>query len=116
MNILQRLTEPKQTLEESKKIFSDRLLKTMIVPLVVEQLLQMVVGLADTLMVSYAGEATVAGVGLDTMIYTVFIYLFTFFRDGSTNWQLIWSGIPVSDKVGILGRTFGEAQTLAPPK
>ena len=29
------------------------------------------------MMVSYAGEEVVAGVGLDTMIYTVFIYLFT---------------------------------------
>ena len=56
----------------------------MIVPLVVEQLLQMVVGLADTLMVSYAGEATVAGVGLDTMIYTVFIYLFTAISSGGS--------------------------------
>ena len=29
------------------------------------------------MMVSYAGEEVVAGIGLDTMIYTVFIYLFT---------------------------------------
>ncbi len=49
----------------------------MIVPLVIEQVLQMVVGLADTMMVSYAGEAVVAGVGLDTMVYPIFIYLFT---------------------------------------
>lgn len=42
------------------------------------------------------------------LAFLVFIYLLTFFRDGSTNWQLIWSGIPVSDKVGILGRTFGD--------
>ena len=50
----------------------------MIVPLLIEQLLQLVVGIADTMMVSYAGEATVSGVSLDTMIYTIFIYLFTF--------------------------------------
>ncbi|MBQ1291270.1 MAG: MATE family efflux transporter, partial [Lachnospiraceae bacterium] len=48
----------------------------MIVPLLIEQLLQLVVGIADTMMVSYAGEATVSGVSLDTMIYTIFIYLF----------------------------------------
>ena len=47
----------------------------MIVPLLIEQLLQLVVGIADTMMVSYAGEATVSGVSLDTMIYTIFIYL-----------------------------------------
>ncbi len=49
----------------------------MIVPLLIEQLLQLVVGIADTLMVSYAGEATVFGVTPATMIYTIFIYLFT---------------------------------------
>ena len=49
----------------------------MIVPLLIEQLLQLIVGIADTMMVSYAGEATVSGVSLDTMIYTIFIYLFT---------------------------------------
>ena len=72
-----RWTEPKKSLPESRKAFSDAALKAMIIPLVIEQVLQMVVGLADTMMVSYAGEAVVAGVGLDTMVYTIFIYLFT---------------------------------------
>jgi len=56
----------------------------MIVPLLIEQLLQMVVGIADTLMVSYAGEATVSGVSLDTMLYTIFIYLFTAIATGGS--------------------------------
>ncbi len=77
MNIIQGLIEPRQQIDERRKRFSNDMLKAMIVPLVVEQLLQMVVGLADTMMVSYAGETVVAGVGLDTMIYTIFIYLFT---------------------------------------
>ena len=34
-------------------------------------------GIADTMMVSYAGKATVSGVLLDAMMYTIFIYLFT---------------------------------------
>ena len=58
-------------------MFSDRRLAAMIIPLMIEHLLQMIVGIADTMMVSYAGEATVSGVSLDTMIYTIFIYLFT---------------------------------------
>ncbi len=77
MGFIQRLIEPKQRIREEQKRFPDSMLKAMIIPLVAEQLLQMVVGLADTMMVSYAGEAVVAGVGLDTMIYTIFIYLFT---------------------------------------
>ena len=77
LSYLLRLTEPKQQIPEEKKVFSNALLKAMIVPLLIEQLLQMIVGLTDTMMVSHAGEAVVAGVGLDTMIYTIFIYLFT---------------------------------------
>ena len=77
MNLLNRLIDPKPALPAGRQSFSNVALKAMIIPLVIEQLLQMVVGLADTMMVSYAGEAVVAGVGLDTMIYTIFIYLFT---------------------------------------
>ena len=84
MNIMQKLIEPRQPLSRQRQAFTDAMLKAMIVPLVVEQLLQMVVGLADTMMVSYAGEAVVAGVGLDTMIYTIFIYLFTAISAGGS--------------------------------
>ena len=77
MELIRRLIEPGKALPEARQPFSNAALKAMIVPLVIEQVLQMVVGLADTMMVSYAGEAVVAGVGLDTMVYTIFIYLFT---------------------------------------
>ena len=74
---ISRWIEPKKALPESRQAFSNAALRAMVIPLVIEQVLQMVVGLADTMMVSYAGEAVVAGVGLDTMVYTIFIYLFT---------------------------------------
>lgn len=77
MQRILRWIEPKNALPADRQAFSNAALKAMIVPLVIEQVLQMVVGLADTMMVSYAGEAVVAGVGLDTMVYTIFIYLFT---------------------------------------
>lgn len=44
--------------------FSGKDLRNMIVPLFLEQLLVMLVGIADTLVVSYAGEAAVSGVSL----------------------------------------------------
>ncbi len=69
-------------LPKDRQIFDNRMLTAMIVPLFVEQLLQMVVGIADTLMVSYAGEEVVSGVSLDTMLYTIFIYLFTAIATG----------------------------------
>ncbi|SEL87332.1 putative efflux protein, MATE family [Butyrivibrio sp. ob235] len=84
MNIAERIIEPSTYLSDDRKRFSNAALKAMIVPLLIEQLLQMVVGLADTMMVSYAGEAVVAGVGLDTMVYTIFIYLFTAISAGGS--------------------------------
>ena len=74
---MDKLLYPKPMLPESRQIFSNKALKTMIIPLLIEQLLHLIVGIADTMMVSYAGESTVSGVSLDTMIYTIFIYLFT---------------------------------------
>ena len=64
------------------EIFSDQELKKMIVPLVLEQLLVMLVGLADTLVVSYAGESAVSGVSLVNQFNTIFIYLFTALASG----------------------------------
>ena len=84
MHLVQSVIEPRQKIGEQQKVFSNDMLKAMIIPLVIEQLLQMIVGLADTMMVSYAGETVVAGVGLDTMIYTVFIYLFTAISAGGS--------------------------------
>nr|WP_130434151.1 MATE family efflux transporter [Cuneatibacter caecimuris] len=54
----------------------------MIIPLLLEQLLVMLVGLADTLVVSYAGEAAVSGVSLVNQFNTIFIYLFTALASG----------------------------------
>lgn len=41
----------------NRELFSNKDLKAMIIPLFLEQLLVMLVGMADTLVVSYAGEA-----------------------------------------------------------
>ena len=99
MNLINRLIEPKRSLDDQRQIFTNSMLKAMIIPLVVEQLLQMVVGLADTMMVSYAGEAVVAGVGLDTMIYTIFIYLFTAISAGGS--------VVVAQYIGSKDRNHG---------
>ena len=72
-----KLIEPKQTLPKDRQIFSNKDLKTLIVPLFMEQLLAVPVGVADTFMVSYAGEAAVSGVSLVNMFNTIFLYLFS---------------------------------------
>jgi putative MATE family efflux protein len=49
-------------------LFSNRQLKYLIVPLVIEQILVMAVGVADTMMISFVGEAAISGVVLVDMI------------------------------------------------
>ena len=100
MELINRLIEPKKALPAERQAFSNAALKAMIIPLVIEQVLQMVVGLADTMMVSYAGEAVVAGVGLDTMVYTIFIYLFTAISAGGA--------VVVSQYIGSKSRENAE--------
>lgn len=63
-------------------LFSNKDLKNMIVPLFFEQLLVMMVGIADTFVVSFVGESAVSGVSLVNMFNTVFIYLFTALASG----------------------------------
>ena len=67
---------------EKITLFSGKDLRNMIVPLFLEQLLVMLVGIADTLVVSYAGEAAVSGVSLVNQFNTIFIYLFTALASG----------------------------------
>lgn len=63
-------------------MFSNRDLKNMIVSLFFEQLLVMLVGIMDTFIVSYVGEAAVSGVSLVNSFNTIFIYLFTALASG----------------------------------
>lgn len=58
-------------------MFTRKQLKALIVPLVIEQILAMTVGIADTMMVSYAGEAAISGVSLVDMINTLLIGIFS---------------------------------------
>ena len=63
-------------------MFSNKQLKDLILPLLMEQFLLMLVGLADTMVVSYAGEAAVSGVSLVNSFNTIFINLFTALASG----------------------------------
>ncbi|MFV0255250.1 MAG: MATE family efflux transporter [Erysipelotrichaceae bacterium] len=58
-------------------MFTDNDLKRMIVPLFFEQLLVLLVGIIDTFVVSFVGEAAVSGVSLVNMFNTIFIFVFT---------------------------------------
>lgn len=56
-------------------MFSNKALKKMIIPLVIEQILVMMVGMVDTAMVSHVGEAAISGVSLVDMINNLIIFI-----------------------------------------
>lgn len=71
-----------QNMQSIGKRFSNRELYHMVIPLFLEQLLIMLVGIADTFVISYCGEAAVSGVSLVNQFNTIFIYLFTAVASG----------------------------------
>lgn len=70
------------TLAESKPLFSTQALRRLIIPLVIEQLLLMTVGMADIVMVTTAGEAAVSGVSLVDNINALLIQIFAALSTG----------------------------------
>lgn len=78
-------------------MFDNKDLKNLIVPLFLEQLLTILVGLADTFVVSFVGEAAVSGVSLVNSFNTIFIFLFTALASGGAVIvsQYIGSGLSI---------------------
>lgn len=65
-------------------MFTNSDLKKLIVPLFLEQLLTIFVGLADTFVISFVSEAAVSGVSLVNSFNTIFIFLFTALSAGGS--------------------------------
>lgn len=63
-------------------MFTNQDLKKLIVPLIMEQLLAITVGMADTMMVARVGEAAVSGVSLVDMINVLLINIFAALATG----------------------------------
>lgn len=63
-------------------LFSNRDLKKLLVPLVIEQVLAMLVGMVDTVMVSSVGETAVSGVALVDMVNYLVITVLTALTTG----------------------------------
>lgn len=68
--------------EANKPLFSRQALVRLMIPLVIEQLLLMTVGMADTMMVTTAGEAVVSGVSLVDNINILLINIFSALATG----------------------------------
>ena len=61
-------------MQETKVIFNRKYLIKLVLPLVVEQILAVTVGMADMIMVSGAGDTAGSGVSLVNTISTLLIY------------------------------------------
>ena len=68
--------------ETEKPIFTGKALAALVVPLVLEQILGLTVGMADSVMVSSAGEAAVSGVSLVDSIAILLINVFASLSTG----------------------------------
>lgn len=66
------------------RLFSNKQLIRLIIPLIIEQGLTMLVGMADGVMVSSVGEAAISGVSLVDMIAAVILVLFAALATGGS--------------------------------
>lgn len=68
--------------EERKLTFDKKYLGALILPLIIEQILAVTVGMADMIMVSGAGDTAVSGVSLVNTISNLLIYIFNALATG----------------------------------
>ena len=80
---------PEQASARSSLLFSRDALLRLIIPLVIEQLLLMTVGMADTVMVTTSGEAAVSGVSSGSST-----------GGCSTGWTSVSSGSSIGSSTG----------------
>ena len=78
-------------MEKREVLFTNKDLKSLIIPLIIEQMLTVTVGLADSIMISSVGEAAVSGVSLVDSIMVLLINMFAALATGGAVWPgSIW--------------------------
>ncbi|MCI9217610.1 MATE family efflux transporter [Lachnospiraceae bacterium 42-17] len=69
-------------IDRSGYLFDNRALVSLIIPLIIEQLLAVLVGMADSIMIASVGEAAVSGVSLVDQIMVLLINIFAALATG----------------------------------
>ena len=64
-------------ISKERQLFDNRALVALIIPLIIEQFLAVLVGMADSIMVASVGEAAVSGVSLVDNIVVLLINIFS---------------------------------------
>ena len=72
----------KKRVDRSSYLFDNKALLALIIPLVIEQLLAVLVGMADSIMIASVGEAAVSGVSLVDQIMVLLINVFAALATG----------------------------------
>lgn len=93
-----------------ERLFSNRQLIRLIVPLVIEQGLTILVGMCDGMMVSSAGEAAIAGVSLVDMINAIMLNLFAALATGGAVITSQYLGARATEKAR---QSAGQLVTMA---
>ena len=91
-------------------MFSNRDIRTLLVPLVIEQILAMMVGMTDTLMVSSVGEHAVSGVALVDMVNYLVITVMAAVATGGT---VIVSQYLGGDQKNNAGKAAGQLMMMS---
>ena len=68
--------------EKTKYLFTSKDLYKLIIPLVLEQLLEVIVGMSDSIMIASVGEEAVSGVSLMDNVYILLINIFAALATG----------------------------------
>ena len=82
-------------------------MRNLIIPLFIEQFLLMFVGIADTFVVSFSGEADVSGVSLVTSFNTVPIFLFTALCRSIGKTNVTMNVSIVANIINVVGNCIG---------
>lgn len=97
-------------MKEEERLFTNRQLVRLLWPLIIEQALAVLVGMADTVMVSSVGEAAISGVSLVDMINNLIINVFAALATGGA---VVTSQFLGARKPEQASRSAGQLVTLS---